>query len=160
MAIPLIDLFAGPGGLNEGFSSIRDVAGARVFNSVISVEMEQWAHQTLELRALYRRLHDHEETQSYYRYLRDEISRNELFAAAGTLGHDAKAEAVKATLGQSDAGNLVIEHKIEAALKKAGAKECVLIGGPPCQAYSLVGRARRTNDEDFEEDHKHFLYRE
>jgi len=160
MSIPLIDLFAGPGGLNEGFSSIRDAAGARVFTSVISIEMEKWAHQTLELRALYRRLHDHGDVKQYYRYLRGEITREDLFTAAGTLGRDASSEAVMATLGKSDADNLEIEQKIETALKKAGSRECVLIGGPPCQAYSLVGRARRTNDEEFEEDHKHFLYRE
>ena len=160
MPIPVIDLFAGPGGLNEGFSRIRDAHGARVFSSVISVEMEQWAHQTLELRALYRRLHDKGDVDGYYQYVTEQITREKLFKDAKDLGLDAKAEAIMATLGESDAGNIEIEQKIEVALKKAGSGECVLIGGPPCQAYSLVGRARRTNDKEFEEDHKHFLYRE
>lgn len=33
-------------------------------------------------------------------------------------------------------------------------------GGPPCQAYSLAGRSRRANDSEFEQDEKHFLYKE
>jgi DNA (cytosine-5)-methyltransferase 1 len=160
MPIPIIDLFAGPGGLNEGFSRVRDAHGARVFGSVISVEMEHCAHKTLELRALYRRLHDRGEVDSYYSYVGGEITREKLFEEAKDLGVEAKAEATKATLGLSETGNLEIERKIEAALKRAGSQECVLIGGPPCQAYSLAGRARRTNDEHFEEDHKHTLYRE
>lgn len=160
MPIPVIDLFAGPGGLNEGFSRIRNSEGKRVFNSVISIEMEQWAHETLELRALYRRLHDQGETGPYYEYVREKLTREKLFEKAKDLGRDAKAEAVQATLGKSSAGNIEIEEKIAAALKKAGKSEFVLIGGPPCQAYSLVGRARRTNDDSFEDDHKHFLYRE
>ena len=36
----------------------------------------------------------------------------------------------------------------------------MLIGGPPCQAYSLAGRSRRANDKDFHKDEKHFLYKE
>ncbi|MDD4349265.1 MAG: DNA (cytosine-5-)-methyltransferase, partial [Opitutales bacterium] len=44
----------------------------------------------------------------------------------------------------------------------------ILIGGPPCQAYSLVGRSRMQNAEDyrkkrghdFSEDHRHQLYKE
>ena len=160
MPIPVIDLFAGPGGLNEGFSRITDSRGSPAFSSVISVEMEQWAHQTLELRAVFRRLHANGDTTKYYQYLREEISRDELFVAAGDLGLKAKAEALQATLGKSKSDNNEIEQKIEAALSHAGSNECVLIGGPPCQAYSLVGRARRTNDLKFEQDHKHFLYRE
>jgi DNA (cytosine-5)-methyltransferase 1 len=37
-----------------------------------------------------------------------------------------------------------------------------LIGGPPCQAYSLVGRSRNRGNAEYkaEEDHRHFLYKE
>lgn len=41
-----------------------------------------------------------------------------------------------------------------------GLDSWVLIGGPPCQAYSRAGRARRARDLLFEFDEKHFLYRE
>jgi DNA (cytosine-5)-methyltransferase 1 len=160
MPIPIIDLFAGPGGLNEGFSQLRDACGNRVFQTVLSVECEQWAHTTLELRALFRRLRDAGETGAYYRYTRQEITRDQLFSLFPALAAEARAEAMRATLGESDAANADIHGRIDSALRAACADEFVLIGGPPCQAYSLVGRARRTNDEKFEEDHKHFLYRE
>ena len=37
-----------------------------------------------------------------------------------------------------------------------------MIGGPPCQAYSIVGRSRNRGVKDYkaENDHRHFLYRE
>ncbi len=48
MPIPVIDLFAGPGGLGEGFSSIRDEKGEKVFKISLSIEKDIIAHKTLE----------------------------------------------------------------------------------------------------------------
>lgn len=160
MPISLIDLFAGPGGLNEGFSHIRDPRGGRAFKTALSVECERTAHRTLELRAFYRELEDTGETGNYYRYLRGEIDRRKLFRLHPAAARAAKEETLRATLGRSERNNLRIEARIAAALEKTAATNCVLIGGPPCQAYSLVGRARRKHDRKFKNDKKHFLYLE
>ncbi len=71
----------------------------------------------------------------------------------------ARAEAMRATLGRAGS-NAKIEARIASALDKMPGQNCVLIGGPPCQAYSLVGRSRRKKDKTFVRDKKHFLYRE
>ena len=52
--IPVIDLFAGPGGLGEGFSSLTDANGDRHFDLRVSIEKDPIAHKTLSLRALFR----------------------------------------------------------------------------------------------------------
>jgi DNA (cytosine-5)-methyltransferase 1 len=54
MAIPIIDIFAGPGGLGEGFCSLTDDRNKRVFKIALSIEKEFFAHQTLTLRNFYR----------------------------------------------------------------------------------------------------------
>lgn len=40
-------------------------------------------------------------------------------------------------------------------------RKWVLIGGPPCQAYSVIGRSRNQGNKKYvpEDDHRHFLYR-
>ena len=53
MPIPFIDIFAGPGGLGEGFSSLK-YKGSHVFKPVLSIEKEKRAHETLLLRSFYR----------------------------------------------------------------------------------------------------------
>jgi DNA (cytosine-5)-methyltransferase 1 len=53
LPIPVVDLFAGPGGLGEGFSRVEDGAGRKVFKTVISIEKDPYARQTLRLRAFY-----------------------------------------------------------------------------------------------------------
>ncbi len=54
--IPVIDLFAGPGGLGEGFSSLRDTSGNPIFQTIISIEKDELAHKTLRLRSFFERL--------------------------------------------------------------------------------------------------------
>ena len=49
----IVDLFAGPGGLGEGFASL-EVDGYSPFRIGISVEKEASAHRTLTLRAFLR----------------------------------------------------------------------------------------------------------
>ena len=162
MPIPLIDLFAGPGGLNEGFSSVLDSRGNHVFETALSVEMNEFAHRTLELRALYRLLRRNGRPEDYLAYVQGRMVRDELFKRSGAIGVEAQSEAMRATMGESTSTDREIEARIEGALKRRGGKEFVLIGGPPCQAYSLVGRARRKHEERvvFEADPKHRLYEE
>jgi len=106
--------------------------------------MDEFAHRTLELRALFRRLQDCDDLSYYTAYVRGEVSRDELFFAGCKDAEEARAEALHATMGSSNSTDSEIEARIEAALRGAGGHEFVLIGGPPCQAYSLVGRARRS----------------
>lgn len=158
MAIPVVDIFAGPGGINEGFSATGE------FVSVASIEMDPIACTTLRLRAALR--HHRRETgrfpDDYYRFLRDELSFDSLIE--GTLGdgwEHARSEVTELELGPEMRSTS--DEKIETALASAGVTEgdpWVLVGGPPCQAYSLVGRSRRAHDEGFSADKKHFLYRE
>ena len=158
--IPVIDLFAGPGGLCEGFSSIVDGKGVRHFAVKISIEKDPVAHRTLMLRALFRKFPPGKVPQSYYQYVRGEIAR-EAFLAHPEI-RDKAEEAVKearcAELGVTP--HETIDGWIEEALD--GCKDWVLIGGPPCQAYSLAGRSRlrSKNPEAFENDRRHFLYTE
>lgn len=158
MPIPIIDLFAGPGGLGEGFASLKGHKRQPFFEIGLSIEKEAVAHRTLTLRAVFRRLRGTREVKHYYSYIRGEIDEavfRKIPAVAKAFEH-ASTEARCLELGKSD--EATIDREIQAALK--GKETWVLIGGPPCQAYSLAGRSRRINDKDFHKDEKHFLYRE
>lgn len=171
--IPIIDLFAGPGGLGEGFSS--EISGERPFRIGVSVEKDPYAHQTLSLRAFYRHFkHEGRPVPAeYYRYLAGEIKRTELEAAYPEEWEIAYSEALCAELGNSaEKHQPQIDKKITAALKES--KDWALIGGPPCQAYSLIGRSCKVGaliskhgEENeiaaraqFERDEKHTLYQQ
>jgi DNA (cytosine-5)-methyltransferase 1 len=156
--IPIIDLFAGPGGLGEGFASVEDSEGQPVFRIALSVEKDPIAHRTLLLRAAFRLLRGSPAENLYYAYAKGQLSNSEFMASpfVRKAFEHATQEARCLELGKAD--EKLIDREIQAALN--GSTEWVLIGGPPCQAYSLAGRARRTNDALFEADEKHFLYRE
>ena len=158
MTYKIIDLFAGPGGLGEGFAAYKDKSGAK-FEIVLSAEMEAGAHQTLTLRSFFRHIRgDQKALNAYYRFCSMEGAPHpgELFPLAW---HAARSEAHQLTLGNSE-HNKVLDTLLDKAKLKDD--ETVLIGGPPCQAYSLVGRSRNMGKMDYvaEDDHRHFLYRE
>lgn len=159
-SIQVVDLFAGPGGLGEGFSSYSDSQGD-VFEIKVSAEMESSAHSTLRLRAFYRYLkrHQPDELDDYYSFCETAdatppYSRNTMEA-----WKHAEQEAQQIELGSAE-GNARLDQIIDSRLDDA--QPWVLIGGPPCQAYSIVGRARNRGKINYkaEEDHRHFLYRE
>lgn len=158
MPVPIIDLFAGPGGLGEGFASLRGHRQQPFFEIGLSIEKTAVAHRTLTLRAVFRRLRGTKDIRHYYSYVQGKIDEAEFRAipAVESAFEHASKEARCLELGKSD--EAAIDAEIRAALK--GQETWVLIGGPPCQAYSLAGRSRRANDKNFHKDEKHFLYKE
>ncbi len=149
--INVIDLFAGPGGLGEGFSSLKES-----FRIKLSIEKDPCAHKTLNLRSFYRQFQS--PPPEYYGYLKGEITKEELFRSYPEESLAAHNETWCCELGVTD--HQIVKKRITEAL--AGNKNWILIGGPPCQAYSLAGRSRmKTVDlEKFESDKRHFLYQE
>ncbi len=136
--IPVIDLFAGPGGLGEGFSQFR-IPNKQPFKIALSIEKDPIAHSTLELRSFFRQFIRNGVPEDYYRFLRGELTRKELFDRFPIEASDSKREAWHATLGETPQKE--ISQRIKAAV--GDKKLWVLTGGPPCQAYSLVGRSRK-----------------
>jgi len=157
--IPVIDLFAGPGGLAEGFSTFRAEDGSG-FRISLSVEKDQYAHSTLELRNFFRQFPPEQAPGEYYSYLRKELTREQLFSAWPEEAERARQESWRAELGSEKLSDDTVNERIEKAL--GGSEKWVLIGGPPCQAYSTVGRSRNKGKKGYipEEDNKHFLYRD
>ena len=153
-AIPVIDLFAGPGGLGEGFSAFSIRRGSPRFRVALSIEMEHWAHQTLELRSFFHQFSRKNVPDEYYGHLRGEITRGELFAAFPEAASAARNRAWKAELGVVDPSD--VDRRIRRALDSA--EKWVLCGGPPCQAFSVVGRSRSGGIADG--DHRVYLYRQ
>lgn len=162
-AIRVIDLFAGPGGLGEGFASLGIAEGNRCFDLVLSVEKDDNAHRTLELRSFYRQFNYGSAPALYYEYLRGRpgLSREELLDRFPREAETARRRCWLAELGADRATDRELNRRVRAALGEDGG-EWVLIGGPPCQAYSLAGRSRMrpVRGERFDEDERHFLYRE
>ena len=158
MTIDVIDLFAGPGGLGEGFASLDN---GNAFQIAVSAEMESSAHKTLMLRAFFRhaqRVGDLKAIDTYYAYC-NYVAAPHPSTAHPSLWAAAKDEARQLTLGDP-ASNDTLDQILRK--KKLRNDNTVLIGGPPCQAYSLVGRSRNLGKKDYvpEEDHRHFLYQE
>lgn len=156
-AIPVIDLFAGPGGLGEGFSRLT-VQGERAFGTALSIEKDASAHATLTLRSFYRQFE--RVPSAYVERVRGAITTRELYELHPREAEVASRESWRAELGSAQTPVSEVRHRVEAALR--GADDWVLLGGPPCQAYSLAGRSRNkgVSGYRFEDDKKTTLYLE
>lgn len=158
LPIAAVDLFAGPGGLGEGFSALDE---GKAFRILVSAEMDAAAHQTLQLRAFFRilKLEGKRSLGPYYRYCNGE-SATPYDKSSLPAWRKAGEEALHITLGTQSGDKRLVERLKLASLSEH--KPWVLIGGPPCQAYSLAGRARNKGKKGYlaEEDKRHFLYLE
>lgn len=139
-----LDLFAGAGGLSEGF--IR--AG---YNPVAHVELSSAASNTLKTRMSYHWLKSHGNLEVYCDYLNRNISRTELY------------DHIPNTVTNSVINECIDKKTLPSIIKKIdelldGSKLDLIIGGPPCQAYSLVGRSRDKNN--MIGDSRNFLYKD
>ncbi len=229
-SIPFVDIFAGPGGLSEGFSSFSVATSGEdfyPFRSIISAEKEESAFHTLRMRAflrffIYNKKYDcppeiyidyvtaktnnekkspayiladilHVELEDYKTdsefktllagSLRDRWQNfskdysdelDDILNAALHAREEVKHFELGGGKNTSNSGD--ITPHIAIALRRfnnneASKNDFILVGGPPCQAYSNAGRSRRsgnvksyTCDESgeyvFDRDPRATLYKE
>ncbi len=141
-----IDLFAGAGGLSEGF--IR--AG---FSPIAHVEMNKDACDTLKTRAAYHWLKENGKEKIYYDYLKSETKNKEEFWKNNEIPKNIINAVINTEISKETLPDIF--KKIDSELSKQ--KVDLIIGGPPCQAYSIVGRAR--DPQNMENDPRNYLYK-
>ena len=127
-----LDLFAGAGGLSEGFIK----AG---FEPVAHVELSQSACYTLKTRTAFHFLEETNNITPYIEYTSGNISRNLLYTLIpqqkldSVICEEISSKTIRELFNKIDTlnGNTPID---------------LIVGGPPCQAYSLMGRSRDPNN--------------
>lgn len=158
--IGIVDLFSGPGGLGEGFSRLRNASGRPVFQIDLSVEKDTIAHQTLRLRSFLRKF-GNDLPAEYVSFLNrggvDEPNWEALYPAQWQAAVD---ETLNLTLGADGTAAIIAERVSK--IRRARGDRVILIGGPPCQAYSLAGRGRKPGDLGYvpHVENRHLLYEE
>ena len=148
--VPVVDLFSGPGGLAEGFTGFRSPKGRRRFSIALSIEKDHDAHRTLRLRAFLRKFSSRF-PREYYDFLNGMFTEEPDW---GRLHPNEWAAACDETrcmeLGTRDA-SVFLRRRIEAIRKGHGGRT-VLLGGPPCQSYSVIGRSRNAGNQGYSAD--------
>lgn len=144
--IHYIDLFAGAGGLSEGFTEVG-------FNPVAHIEMNADACATLRTRAAYYYLKSNNKMNVYHQYLSGQINQKEFYE---NIPQNILDSVINATMSEETMEDIF--YKLDKLIEKTDDKKIdVVIGGPPCQAYSLVGRSRKS--DRMVGDPRNYLYR-
>jgi len=137
-----LDLFAGAGGLSEGF--IR--AG---FTPMAHVESDKAACFTLKTRTAYHWLKEAGQLNCYNDYLHGRMTRGDLY---DLVPQKQISSVINTEIGEDTLAEIFA--KIDELLQ--GENLDLIIGGPPCQAYSLAGRSRDKNG--MKGDKRNYLY--
>lgn len=141
-----IDLFAGAGGLSEGF--VR--AG---FSPIAHIEMDKYACETLKTRAAYHYLEENDKLDIYKKYLLEKKG-----GESGQKLWDQVPATIIDSVIHATIGSATINEIFQRVDKLKGKNSVdLIIGGPPCQAYSIVGRSRM--GKDVEKDPRNELYK-
>lgn len=141
-----IDLFAGAGGLSEGF--VR--AG---FTPLAHIEMDKNACNTLKTRSAFHYLQKNGMLSIYEDYLKHKEERTDGQKLWNQVPKSIIDTTICATIGENTIDGIF--KKVDQL--KGNNKVDIIIGGPPCQAYSVAGRARM--GKKVEEDPRNELYK-
>lgn len=149
-----IDLFAGAGGLSEGFRQIG-------FDAIAHVEINGAASNTLKTRACFNYLERTNNLELYYSYLRKEIDRDGLYRL---VPEDVLSSVINVEISNKTIQGVfnTIDRRMTLHPEWNGHVD-LIIGGPPCQAYSILGRSIRIGKEKKTNttliDPRNFLYK-
>lgn len=140
-----IDLFAGCGGLSEGFIQ----AG---FEPLAHVEMDKAACFSLRTRMAFHWLARHKKANLYADYLNGAITREELYSKTpkhiinSVINAEISDKTIESIFAQID--NILGNKQLD-----------LIVGGPPCQAYSLIGRGATKKNGGMRDDKRNWLFK-
>ncbi len=139
-------MFSGGGGLSEGFFRSK-------CEFVSHIEMNPHASITLETRAIYHALDD---KNDYYAYLKNEISREQFIGENEDLSKQVHETIINEEISSQTKAPII--KNIKNIMNKMDINKLDgIIGGPPCQAYSIMGRSR--SPDCMKNDPRNFLYK-
>lgn len=141
-----IDLFAGAGGLSEGFVRAGYVPLAHI-------EMDKNACDTLKTRAAYHWLRENNQLDKYKDYLYEKKEKEDGSKLWAKVPDEVIKSVINEAIGEETIDNIFA--KVDAL--KGNKNVDIIIGGPPCQAYSVAGRARM--GKAVEDDPRNDLYK-
>ncbi len=141
-----IDLFAGSGGLSEGFL----VSG---FKPVAHIEKNIDSSNTLRTRSVYHALMETGDVELYNEYLTGKIKFD---TVSSRIPNEVLDAVIRAEITEESLPTLF--KRVDRNLALMGHRDVdLIVGGPPCQAYSLVGRAR--DKDSMKDDPRNYMYK-
>lgn len=144
----VLDIFSGAGGLSEGFFKSG-------FKFISHIDKDKNALMTIETRSLYHALKMNGMEDIYFEYVKGNIERDTFIKKYKKFADQISAGTINIELSSITKDKILLE--VDRCKRKMNVKKIdVIIGGPPCQAYSVVGRSR--DPQRMLNDTRNFLY--